>query len=595
MITKKQITISVLFWIAALVFFVIFHIWGASLIDAMFHNRSYSFLNQLIHHRDSQPLSAYIQKVNHYATIITISLLLLSFVPYLWEMSIRARRYMLKSEAKFAQPVIFVTFLLIALLFRTPFFFQSVIDWDESTFILMGQSVLDGHLPYIELWDVKPPLAFVPFAVFIWLFGHSVVGIRIAGTIYLAGVAFLTHRTAENLWGRLAGLFSGILTIAFISLVTGGQAVMTEILTLLPLQGALFIAVKQRKMPNAFFFIGFLISIATLIRLNLAYLVVTIGLFILLHGILMERRLPLKKLFLYVIGGLIPLALVCLPYIFSGHLDILYASAVLAPLQYSQSWNSATDSLLFHLGTGFGAGNVLLWGGLVAGVVMCIHNRGRCYEINRQGILMIMVFFIGTALSIINNGAAFYQHFILIIGLLSLPAGFFYSSLFGHRFKKAIALIFAVCLVISSYSNLREYKQLALQILFDAPLMSDEGYRLAAYLREVNKEHKPIYLMEYNIAYWLTGTKPITKIVTHPDNIGRPYLIKAVEGPDASAETELKKIFNQNPLFVVKKDSEPYLKDDTNAEAFLNDTLGKDYETIKNIGSLLVYKRKSDT
>ncbi len=44
---------------------------------------------------------------------------------------------------------------------RLPFFFPAVIDWDESTYVLMGQSILDGHVPSIEQWDDKPPLAYV--------------------------------------------------------------------------------------------------------------------------------------------------------------------------------------------------------------------------------------------------------------------------------------------------------------------------------------------------------------------------------------------------------------------------------------------------
>ena len=42
---------------------------------------------------------------------------------------------------------------LSALFIRLPFFTRDYIDRDESTFILMGQSVADGHLPYVHLWD----------------------------------------------------------------------------------------------------------------------------------------------------------------------------------------------------------------------------------------------------------------------------------------------------------------------------------------------------------------------------------------------------------------------------------------------------------
>lgn len=29
--------------------------------------------------------------------------------------------------------------------------------WDESTFIIMASDVLKGNLPYLELYDLKPP------------------------------------------------------------------------------------------------------------------------------------------------------------------------------------------------------------------------------------------------------------------------------------------------------------------------------------------------------------------------------------------------------------------------------------------------------
>jgi len=40
---------------------------------------------------------------------------------------------------------------------RISTFFQSVIDWDESVYLLMSKSILDGNLPYIQVWDHKPP------------------------------------------------------------------------------------------------------------------------------------------------------------------------------------------------------------------------------------------------------------------------------------------------------------------------------------------------------------------------------------------------------------------------------------------------------
>jgi hypothetical protein len=594
LISKKIIIISALFWIGALILFAAFHLWGETLIDNIYHEHSYSFLNQLIENRDVQPLVVYHQKANYLVVNIVKLLLLLSVIPYFWAIAIPLRRLIAASEKDLTNLMAFGTFLLLAIFVRMPFFFQSVIDWDESTFILMGQSILDGNLPYVELWDNKPPLAFVPFAVFIWLFGDSIVGVRIAGAICLSVAAFLTHLIAGHLWGRLAGFLSGAMTIVFVSLAPLGQATMSEILALVPLMGALAITVRYGMAPKKLFFVGFLISIAALVRLNLAYLAVVMGLFILFKQLLSEKRLPVGKLALYVVGGLVPIALVCLPYVLGGHLETLITSAVVAPLQYSVSQNSAADSFIFHIKTGFGVGNALLWVGFLAGIGMCTVNWTNYSNSQKQGIFLIAAFFLGTALSIINTGSAFYHHLIQIVSLLSLPAGLFYASLFSHRYKKGIVIVFAILMTISFLPVLRAYKTFAWNLLYNRPLMLDEGYRLAAYLKDANSEGKPVYLMDRHIAYWLTGTKPIIKIVTHPDNIGRPYLIKVLEGPDASTETEMKKIITQMPMFIVKKERHMYLKHDKNAQRILDNALRNDYVLAETIGKLYVYKRKPD-
>src|SRR5262245_53816945 len=77
-------------------------------------------------------------------------------------------------------------FLFIATFFiRFPFFFRDYIDHDESTFILIGKSILDGHLPYDHLWDLKPPLLFYVFAFIQWLVPGSLITIRFFGVIII--------------------------------------------------------------------------------------------------------------------------------------------------------------------------------------------------------------------------------------------------------------------------------------------------------------------------------------------------------------------------------------------------------------------------
>ena len=69
--------------------------------------------------------------------------------------------------------IIFKEFLIILFfglfVFLTQFYSigVEVINWDESDFILMGFSFFNGNLPYIEVWDLKPPLHFLYLGTFL--------------------------------------------------------------------------------------------------------------------------------------------------------------------------------------------------------------------------------------------------------------------------------------------------------------------------------------------------------------------------------------------------------------------------------------------
>ena len=68
---------------------------------------------------------------------------------------------------------------LVGLAIRLPFFFPAVIDWDESTFIIIGQSAVDGFLPNEIAWDVKPAFVFWWYGGAIELFGKTIPAMTI--------------------------------------------------------------------------------------------------------------------------------------------------------------------------------------------------------------------------------------------------------------------------------------------------------------------------------------------------------------------------------------------------------------------------------
>ena len=51
---------------------------------------------------------------------------------------------------------------------RLPFFFTDVFNWDESTYIIIGQWIVDGGLPYLGRTEIKPPLLGYLYSFFVF-------------------------------------------------------------------------------------------------------------------------------------------------------------------------------------------------------------------------------------------------------------------------------------------------------------------------------------------------------------------------------------------------------------------------------------------
>ena len=71
--------------------------------------------------------------------------------------------------------IIFIGFLLLSLFLRFWTLFVSVLDKDESIYILGADSLLNGNLPYTKIWDNKPPGIFILFSLAMLMFDNSIV------------------------------------------------------------------------------------------------------------------------------------------------------------------------------------------------------------------------------------------------------------------------------------------------------------------------------------------------------------------------------------------------------------------------------------
>lgn len=488
-----------------------------------------------------------------------------------------------------------IVFLLLSFISRFPYFFHSDIDWDESTFILLGQSVLDGHLPYTDVLDVKPPFLWYGFAVFIFLGGKTFLGVRTLGTIVVATIAYFSYRISKHQWDQRTGWIAGISWIILISLASGGQAVLSEHLALLFLGAGFTLLILYPQGLITFFAVGLLIAMSALVRLNLAYTEFFLGVYLFIRIFITPQRKPQCKqqsleFIAFCVGGSIVLVLLILPYVLTQNIPLLYTGFIRASLSYTNQ-----NSILSVLWSQFQ--KVIFLRPSVAAIVLSVvifwalgvqgrwvwNHRRRLTETQRYFYTLVAIFILSIEFSILRTGA-FYSHY-------TIQFLFFISFLMAKPLEQVISDRLTSTKKLKHYLNISlgcVVLHYLLQYGLILSLWITEGspfYGASFYIEKVIEEQqvqgKSLWIQTNHLAYWLTNSPPATPAIVHPSNFSKPFLLKAWYGQNASSLTELEKIIDRQPALIVSNGPlETYLRDTPKAQLRLNTVVNEDYQRL---------------
>lgn len=243
-------------------------------------------------------------------------------------------------------------------------------DIDEATFTIVAQSVLRGALPYELALDNKPAGFFYILAGVMGLFGQSNTVVRVLGGVAILATAVVLLDVCRRYVSL--GLATGLAAL-FVVAQAGdiGNSTKSELIANLFVLLSLAAFIRWPGSNRASFAAGVLVSIAVLCRTNLAYL--ALGLALLhLAAVAWPARLGLKRTSIVALGagGLVPLALLMLPYALRGELQLLWIGAVETALSQASASGGGVVGRLIMLPHSFvrilpGAAGVLL---VVAGI-----------------------------------------------------------------------------------------------------------------------------------------------------------------------------------------------------------------------------------
>ena len=99
-------------------------------------------------------------------------------------------------------------FLLLAFLSRAATFGHPDLYVDETFYFAAGVEMLHGAIPFVDIWDRKPPGHFLLFAG-IAAISDQFVTYQIVAAIFAGATAFVICRAARHLCGALAAGFGG--------------------------------------------------------------------------------------------------------------------------------------------------------------------------------------------------------------------------------------------------------------------------------------------------------------------------------------------------------------------------------------------------
>lgn len=503
----------------------------------------------------------------------------------------------LRHEAFRVYPV----FFLLTLFVRAAFFFDYVINWDESTYILMGQGILDGILPYTSLWDMKPPLVFLVYALFIFFFGRHIESVRFGGALLVfAGACFLYH-AVKRVYGKASGFWAAVLLIVYSATFAFGGAVMTEHLAILPLCALLFFVSARPMSSQSAFACGLSLGACVMIRTNLAYAGFLLLPLIFYEGFLADkRRGALLHSGSFLAGGLLLPLLTFMIYAFAGEIGPLIRSNWSVALDYAREnpaslWER-TGLVFFLLRHSLFSLNFFFWVAGLGGLWFIYGRSGRPSEECRFMGLTAAIFLLVT-LSMIKTGRA-YQHYLLqMIPLAAVPGGVFLSRIFGLRGQirwLGLILLITATFGISLTPVVRHYYLIYHSVKHGSLHRHDPVYHVAQHLNRQGVRGQYVYFADAHIGYWLTGAKIPTRYV-QPANIAIDYMVRGVDGPEATPVSELQKILAQKPVYIVTRKNLWYFQTDCPVcGVILNRALKEHYYLEAVFGHLLIYRRRRD-
>jgi 4-amino-4-deoxy-L-arabinose transferase-like glycosyltransferase len=312
--------------------------------------------------------------------------------------------------------------LVATLILRAPGFVWKVLGIDDADFTVIARAMMHGAVPYRDVVDIKPPLAFalyLPNA----LFGEALWPTQVEAVLFIVGSALALGLAAQRTWGERAGVTAAALTLA--AGVCEAPTVSTELLMTLPTALALALHARVESGADARsegsrpallgeLSVGALLGVAALIRHQAVFTLGALGLATILLG-LRGRRPWFARCVALTVGFAAPWALTMALFERLGALPDFLDWVILRNVRYvGQSSGSAALRLVQAVVVCIVLAAPLAWWSALVGLRVSMRDAvARATDDAPARLRATWALLMIVSLVPVSLGGRFYEHYFL--------------------------------------------------------------------------------------------------------------------------------------------------------------------------------------
>ncbi|MEO1663503.1 MAG: glycosyltransferase family 39 protein [Chloroflexota bacterium] len=502
---------------------------------------------------------------------------------------------------------------------------------DQGEFAIIGSGILQGAVPYVDLWNPKPPAVFYTYAAAIQTMGHNVMALRALDLILFLPMAAALYGIGKRLESAAVGLWAVALYGVFYFTETFWTLTQNDGIAAVPMALAVwcvFILLdtpRDEQNGRRYTLAGMCGALCALsLWFKYPYLFFIVALVV---GYLLARRAFVIGEVIAFCGGGLMVGLGGMAYLASiGAFEAWITSATVTAGYTAQGYDLATfrDDMLrygvfrlrqWHVLWVLAGAKVLLFYTKPAEIHTDSGNRT---VTERSKWRIIMLWLMGTAVAMLVQAKGYDYHWLPMLpplALLGAGATDWALRAVGHNVPNThgwisrlttitIALVLATLLAARTWGTALPYLTGRTPIteyhahFIGGEFVADESLHVSQYLREHTTPNDTLYIWGFRPEiYYMSDLRPASRFIFQFPLVAEWY-------PPEWQQQNVDTLWASLPPYVVvvQGDFMPWVTgvdadSNTLLQSYteLNNWLIFNYERDTQIGNFLIWRRKAST